>query len=45
MLNLFPHREEEEHHPVEKKYWPENRYIEDFEERHRKTDHECSNDR
>lgn len=45
MLNLFPHSEEEKHHPVEQKYWPENRYIEYIEERHQKSDHKSPRNR
>lgn len=44
VLYLFPHREEKQHHPVEKKYWPENRYIKHLEECHHKTDDESPND-
>lgn len=45
MLYLFPHGEDKKHHPVEKKYWPENRYVKDLKERHHKTDDKCPNDR
>lgn len=40
MHYLFPHGHNEEHQPVEKKYWPKDRYIERTEECQYKSDAE-----